>query len=172
MTRIALLAAIIAATGWTVTPPTVTPPPTRPDVLDAPFNGFAFCIGCFTCMSGGHSTETAPLSNYAGTGHDGQCLSGSCLVHGVCGGLAQMGLEPPVPAVRLQDYAALRHALRSQSTEELVAVLKSMDSRLQVSKSRQAVQVLGCNGTVVAHFPISTDQLQGVIQQSVGVVVD
>jgi hypothetical protein len=60
---------------------------------------------------------------------------------------------------------ALRLALLSGDPEELASVFVEVSPRATLNRARKAVQVTGCSGQVVAHFPLTEGQYAALDSQ-------
>lgn len=114
------------------------------------------CIDCIVCTSGHRTQDLAdPTSAYAEypDGIHGCKGDASCWEHGVCGGGSEtfLPLNSSDPVAHMEG---VRAGLLSGDWEGLRALLSSNADVALVSE-RRAIQVTGCEGRVVGHFPLS-----------------
>jgi len=112
---------------------------------EAPFDG---CIGCLPCGFHHETGQRGPLDDYSGEIHDCPSGWGSCTSHGICGG----GEEENEIAL-VNDLEAIRRAFLNGEIANLRSTVHA-SPRVTILASRQAIQVFGCKGKVVAHFPL------------------
>jgi hypothetical protein len=145
------LAVLFSGATW-------TPGPVSPDPgLEAPFEDG--CTGCRTCygVSYWHNTNYAPpLADYSGPQH--LCQMGNCGDHGICGGEEETQNEVAL----VDELEAIRRAFQYEGPKGLRKVLEESSSRVAVNRTRMAVQVTGCSGGIVAHFPLTERYLAAV----------
>lgn len=113
------------------------------------------CIGCVHggCEEGFHDAfETSPPLNFwtrNGGVHNGTpCMEGTCYTnHGPwnCG-----GAEP----ITLGDVETIRLALVRNDSRGLEQLMQEHPGRIVFNSARAALQVFGCGGEVLAHFPV------------------
>jgi hypothetical protein len=112
-----------------------------------------------------------PYTTYTGADHAGQCYSGSCSDGGhwpTCGGEENPdGLELAFAESEFGQLAvvleALRGALSTSDTGDLETLVADNSSRMELVKSRRAIQVWGgCDGGIIAHFPLEDWQYQAL----------
>lgn len=95
-----------------------------------------------------------PMSGH-GKGHGWHFYSarGVCLVtHGICVFVASDDSEVTVNPLELVDEIAT--AVRDQDVQRLAEF--ASHSSVRIAPKRLALQVLGCNGTIVGHIPIGS----------------
>ena len=149
---------VILLSGAARAPDPVPPDPVPPNPgLETPFEDG--CTGCRTCygVSYWHNTNYAPpMADYGGPQH--LCQMGNCGEHGICGGEEEAADQVALVA----ELEAVRKALLSEELQELRRVLSKASSRVALNGTRMAVQVTGCSGDIVAHFPLTEAQLAGL----------
>ena len=153
-------------------PLSVGPSGVQPDDgLARPFDSrFDGCIDCGGCGDNFHYTnDEAPLPTYSLWPDQSlhpylQCFPGTCLVHGICGGDDQedMAAQPSVAS----ELEAVRQAVASGDAEVLSDVLRTASPRVKLSTERSAIQVSGCGGEIVAHFPLPAATIETLTHPS------
>lgn len=124
-------------------------------VLSAPITSADACLYCSSCTSeAGHKATGAPAQGNAwGIMHQhcsvvGTCQGGHFHYPTTCDGFSFSPSE-----LTEMWYAVL------DGEQDFDAIFGRYDGRLHVNAERKALQVLGCSGTVVAHIPLTDDQL-------------
>lgn len=106
-------------------------------------------IGEHVAANDGFSAPLLPIWHRNGGAHNGlQCLTGSCATkHGpdTCGGA--MLLE--------RDLRELEEAAARDQTDRIEVLLRRYPVSLVHNVRRNAMQVFDCQGTVMAHIPLS-----------------
>ncbi|CAN5855345.1 hypothetical protein BH23GEM9_BH23GEM9_18580 [soil metagenome] len=83
--------------------------------------------------------------------HHEHCVSGSCAnKHPLCDGGHLAGL----------DLEHTRRAIMARDTREFKAIVRLLGDNAEVSISRQALQVFGCNGEVALHLPLPVEMVR------------
>jgi len=141
-----------------------------PSPAQAQFPGDEECLECFSCYNPnfgwGHWTNNRHPDDgpdeWNEEGEDGEhfyCVEGSCEIeHPSSFGCDGSQLED---SEELQLLASVlpevQNALRNSDLAELVALARSprSGSRLNFVSARNAVQVVGCDGVILAHVPVS-----------------
>ncbi len=134
---------------------------TDPGDMDLALPFIRGCNGCDACNwpTWHHTNFVPPMADYSPPQH--ACQMGDCLEHGICG-----GLEPdPAESAVVSTLEALRLALLSGDPEELASVFVEVSPRATLNRARKAVQVTGCSGQVVAHFPLTEGQYAALDSQ-------
>jgi len=152
-TTVAVLATLLLGAGGVAGPATA---PNAPDpVLTIEVSPSIFCIDCSICDNGvpGHVTNDGTIGfqgTFGGGLHNDTCLSGTCdQAHGICCCDDDQDLALAV------GYATeLQHAILQGSPSRVAAALAAGRGALQFVKDRQAIQVVGCSGQPVAHYPL------------------
>lgn len=127
--------------------------------IDSPFD----CIDCISCGLQQHATGWwSPNPDYSPEDGPHTCGSGWCLSHGVCGGKEEESATETPLEVELE---AIRRAVASGQASELSDVLGWASPRVKMSTSRSAIQVSGCGGEIVAHFPLPPGTIEKVMHQ-------
>lgn len=110
--------------------------------------------GCVTCEDCGnpytHRTEGPVDNGVSGSPHP--CEFGSdCSDHNsICGDFA----------LTSEDLGKVRDAVVSDDPVAMKHVLAALQGQAEYVAARNAVQVLGCDGSVIAHFPLKSNVLR------------
>lgn len=146
---------VVAVIAGAINPPGLSGDSTLSPIIDVrglAYDDSRFCVLCDVC-SGGHATAEHPDALRLGVGHP--CMEGvTCLAHDPCVVTLSPGKDPSVG----QLWTALTGAKRS----EVERLMGRYPDRLRFAPSRDAVQILGCNGGIVAHLPLSAEQLSSL----------
>ena len=119
-------------------------------LLDLPFTGTTGCdYQCRPCgeENDGHDIVQGVLRN-ATAPHLENCSPGNCSSH-VCG----------VEVAQTEEIEELWFAVREAQGEHLRELLAKHEEIAYYNDERDAVQVRGCNGTVLASIPLSDEQV-------------
>ncbi len=128
------------------------------------------CFKCIPCTyedgSAGHRVTTARVARGAiglTIPEPVECGPGTCdnpqdpdVAHEVC-------LRPSSTAFSLP---ALQKAVESGDVVRLAALVQSGGEAVEVNFARGAVQVVGCQGGIVAHLPLAAEQLRALAPAS------
>jgi hypothetical protein len=126
------------------------------------------CIDCVICGANQHMTgvwgPNPDYSEYPDGQHSCPEGWGTCLEHGICGGKDEedSAAQPSLSS----ELEAVRQALASGDAEVLSDVLRTASPRVKLSTERSAIQVSGCGGEIVAHFPLPAGTLQALTHPS------
>jgi hypothetical protein len=121
-----------------------------PDLLAVPFGLMEGCLDCSNCGSDGHKAFTGDETStheYAAGPHSQCWETGDC------------ALQHP-PECR-ESFASISEALEgvrnAVSGDEVTAIerLLAENNLVRFEAARSAIQVLGCKGQIVGHFPVS-----------------
>jgi len=125
------------------------------DVLSAA--KFTDCTGnCSICETDGHkATESGTKNASPGSGWHGNCAGyPDCLDH-------QCDASSPSPEEQTLNSNALFREVGDAVIQDDEAALRSLLShnpqRLHYVARRTAIQITACDGSVIAHYPISVD---------------
>jgi hypothetical protein len=106
----------------------------------------ADCNDCpgVTCQSSEHAVEYfSPVEWGTKDGlHD--CYFGSCAAHGHTFVLCEGG----------EDAQAVLDALATATVAEVEGIISSHQLTASYNAAREAIQVVGCDGTIMAHIPM------------------
>ena len=118
-------------------------------LLDAPFTtpppGCTYY--CQSCGDGFHKIIVAVASN-AASYHLETCNEGECAWHGC-----------DVDNVLVSTMSEMWFAARDEDDERLRELLTEHREIAYLNAARQAVQIKGCNGDVLASIPLSDEQV-------------
>ena len=122
------------------------------------------CDGeCEVCTGegvSGHAAEAAPATDPPNTHNEGDGWHEKCAGTSNCSGhiclpeFASAYNHAENHARVGELFAALGQAVATADEEELIAMLQEHEGTLEYLADRQALQVLGCDGKIVAHYPI------------------
>lgn len=109
------------------------------------------CLGCTSCTETDHKTLTTGSGfTVEGGGHPNSCLVNTCAnEHDSCG-QSRRDAESAV--------LAINKALPRVTPAELEVLVTRLGERVTVNAHRQALQVSGCAGEIVAHIPLTQAQ--------------
>lgn len=127
------------------------------NVLTMAFGSMDDCVDCFECGGNGHKAFQL-LNGYheLGAGVHSTCFeTGSCaLQHPMTCNIGSTELKETLERVRLAVLAA--------DEVQLIRIVGD-DDRVQFVQTRSAVQVVGCGGQVVAHFPVGAEVVESLL---------
>jgi len=117
------------------------------------------CLACEDCttedMQPGHRTfNRAPTLSEYGVEDEVH----GCLAEGPCSAPTDVTICKE-PGQSLASIQAMTRAADRQDGAKLAMLVKGAGRSVEVNVGRGALQVMGCNGTVVAHIPLSAAQL-------------
>jgi hypothetical protein len=112
------------------------------------------CLSCSTCQNTSQHTAPGPVDtgNAFGIAHShcsaiGDCSFGHFHDAQTCSGFA------------LKTLPALWKDIAAADGDKLRQVISGYGAVVSYNTQRQAVQVLGCSGVVIAHIPLSQHQI-------------
>lgn len=125
------------------------PVETRADpLLDLPFSAVTGCTYyCRSCGDGKHEIIQG-VSRNAGSSHLETCNEGTCSMHGC-----------DVDLTRAEELERIWFAVRDADGPRLREILAENRATAYYNPGREAVQIRGCGGGVLASIPLSGAQV-------------
>lgn len=123
------------------------------------------CTGyCVSCAQAGHAADAAPTEcdpswctpdAKVGSGWHTACTGETtCDDHACSGGASDDDAEALAMTMDAL-FSEVGNAIVGEDFDELHALLAANPRRLHVAANRQALQIVACDGDVIAHYPLS-----------------
>lgn len=145
MRALFLLPALLLGGGWADDAP-------LPLSSHAPIAALA-CNDCSNCGFNTHLMHGSPVGDPIYVGDHPNCLQGACGGHQSCFAEQEDEQDMAMAASLGRLGEAVRQAVVTNDAAALDAAIRQDPSRVIVTSG--AVQILGCDDLVVAHFPLS-----------------
>lgn len=169
----AVVLALVAAVSATSVVPEVLASST--DILLAERN-VEPCTGyCVSCAASGHAADASPSvcdpswcnpDAKAGGGWHTTCSgAATCGDHSCSGGEADAAAGESLNLSMDELYAAVGSALVRANAAAVSQLLQDNPKRLHLEADRQALQVVACDGAVIAHYPIDDDMAGALLRR-------
>jgi hypothetical protein len=159
---VTLFAIMGATTHRTTNPSTDTAAAALAGVRALPFGALTTCVMCDACTGDGHITASNEEALRSGAAHS--CFEGiSCLAHDFdCESGGGGDSTPILPGgAALEARASLGElwvAITTAEGQDIEVLLAEHSDRLRYETTRQAVQFLACDGSIVASLPLTSAQ--------------
>jgi hypothetical protein len=164
LTSVSILALVAMVIGLTASPSDA-----RPATITLPFAAENLCVSCDVCdvenflSADFHETWKTPNSTRS-PGLTGVhfCDFATCEQHGHEIWGPEQCDDNPEPLLSAEAMGALWDEARDAEGAELRRLVARSGRRVSLNSERGAVQVVGCNGRVLASLPLSRRQVESL----------